>query len=102
MELTKIQGLLEGWRNKIAPREELKDLIDQVYKDRLTHCNTCPEDSENKKKTGWTTLRIDRHCGNCGCTTEPKLKCLSCSCPLSKWQAITTQQIEDEIKKNSK
>jgi hypothetical protein len=102
MELTKINQILEGWKNKVAPREELKELIEQVYNEREDQCNSCEYDSEVKQKTGWTTIRIDRHCTSCGCTTSAKLRCLSCECPLKKWLPITTQLIEDEIKKNSK
>ncbi len=99
MEVLKI---LEGWKNTVAPREELKELIEKVYKERLSSCDSCEHDSENKKKTGWTTIRIDRHCTNCGCTTEPKLKCLSCECPLKKWLQITTSEQEYALKNNSK
>ncbi len=94
--------ILEGWRNKVAPREELKELIERVYNDRIKQCNNCDWYSLNKKKIGWTTIRIDEHCTQCGCTTSAKLRCLSCECPLAKWKAITTIEIENEIKNNSK
>lgn len=102
MEVNKIKQMIEGWSNVIAPREELKELIEEVYKERLSICDICDYDSENKKKTGWSTIRIDRHCTNCGCTTEPKLKCLSCECPLAKWKSITTSEKEYALKNNSK
>jgi hypothetical protein len=33
----------------------------------------------------------------CGCPLKKKLKCLSCSCPANKWQAVISEQQEQEI-----
>lgn len=64
---------------------------------RLRICRECPENSENKKKTGWTTFRPDEHCTNCGCTLSAKTKCLSCECPLKKWMAIASEEEEKKL-----
>lgn len=78
----------------------MKEIIENTYQERIVICNSCDEDSENKKKTGWTTLRIDRHCTNCGCTTEAKLRCLSCECPIKKWTKLIEQEHEYKLKTN--
>ena len=81
----------------------MKELIERVYEERITICRGCPLFSENKKKTGWTTLRFDEHCTDCGCTSSAKNRCLSCECPLEgeekKWNAVTTQEEYDRIKR---
>jgi len=43
-------------------------------------------------------VRPDAHCTNCGCTLSAKTKCLSCSCPLNKWEAVLTDDEEEQFK----
>lgn len=76
----------------------MRELIDKTYQERIQICNGCSEFSENKKKTGWKTTRIDEHCTNCGCPTGSKNRCLSCECPLKKWLAVITQDQDQSIK----
>lgn len=87
----------EGWRNNLIPPENLKDLIHKESDIRLSICRKCDENSENKKKKGWTTLRMDEHCTNCGCTLSAKTKCLSCECPLKYWLSVSTLEEEQTI-----
>jgi hypothetical protein len=91
--------ILEGWRNHIIPPHEMKEVINITSTERMNICKQCEWFSENKKKTGeYNTLRPDEHCTNCGCTLSAKTKCLSCSCPLSLWDAVTTDEsIDDEL-----
>ena len=67
----------------------MRELIDQTYLERKKICDGCEFFSENKKKTGWTTLRPDEHCTDCGCPTTAKLRCLSCNCPKNYWTEVT-------------
>jgi len=97
MELSKIY---EGWRNKLVPPAELKDVIEKVSSERMDVCNTCEHHSENAKKKGFSSMRPDIHCTNCGCTLSAKTKCLSCACPLDKWKAVLTDKQEQEIEKH--
>jgi hypothetical protein len=60
-------------------------------------CKDCPFNSTNAKLKGYKTIRKDEHCTECGCTLAPKTKCLSCSCPLSKWEAEITDEQEKTI-----
>jgi transcription initiation factor IIE alpha subunit len=73
----KLKEIVEGWRNKIIPPEELKGVIEEVAKERNIICMQCPHHSRFHN-----TFRRDEHCTNCGCTLSAKTRCLSCSCPL--------------------
>jgi len=95
MELLQI---LEGWRNKLLPPEELKNQILEVSKSRRLICDNCEHYSENKRKTNWRSLRMDEHCTDCGCPLDAKTKCLSCKCPKDKWLAVATEEEHEEIK----
>jgi len=92
--MSRLGEIIEGWRNELIPPEKLKALIQKESNIRLAICRGCDENSDNKKKTGWTTLRMDEHCTNCGCTLSAKTKCLSCDCPLKKWLAVSTKEEE--------
>jgi len=95
MSLSKsIKEIAEGWRNTIIPPEELKTLIALTSKYRLERCNLCSHHSKFHN----TPLRPDDHCTECGCTLEPKTKCLSCKCPLDlpQWRAVEVKTKEDE------
>ena len=72
--------IIEGWRNKIIPPEDLKSIIDKVSLHRIVICNECEFHSKNHDRP----LRPDAHCTKCGCTLSAKTKCLSCKCPLNK------------------
>lgn len=61
-------------------------------------CRGCDKFSENRKKKGYNTIRLEEHCTDCGCPTASKLRCLSCSCPLAKWGAIITKDEEEQLK----
>ena len=98
----KLSEIYEGWRNKLLPPEELKEVIKATSEERINICLTCPHHSENKKKTDpkYKTIRPDHHCTYCGCTLSAKTSCLSCRCPLNKWIEKVTQEQEEELKKD--
>jgi len=85
--------IIEGWRNRLFPKEELKDIIAQTTEERMKICDNCPKHS----KFHSTPLRPDAHCTECECTLLAKLACLSCRCPLGKWEAIITEQEQNKI-----
>ena len=97
-----IKGLIEGWRNLLIPKEELKGIIEATYNKRYPICQKCDEFSENKKLTGYITSRIDEHCTNCGCTLSAKTRCLSCECPLKKWMPVSSSEEEYKLRNNTK
>ena len=81
----KVEQIFEGWRNKLVPPEELKNVISEVSKARLILCEGCHYHSKFHH-----SLRLDAHCTNCGCTLSAKTACLSCKCPLPKplWDEV--------------
>jgi hypothetical protein len=88
--------IYEGWRNKLVPPADMKDMIQQVSKERLSICSKCPFHSKNH----FTPLRPDAHCTDCGCNLEAKSACLSCGCPQDKWMAVVDDKQEEQLKKD--
>jgi hypothetical protein len=88
----KLTQIYEGWKNHLLPEKKLKKLIDKVSVSRIEVCNNCEFHSKNHN-----TVRVDAHCTNCGCTLSAKTKCLSCKCPIEKWDAVMTKEQEEEI-----
>ena len=93
-----LKQIIEGWRNNIMPPENIKDLIGLVSEERLSICNLGTEHSSNKEN--YKSIRPDAHCTNCGCTLSAKTKCLSCKCPLNKWDAVLSPEQEEKFKEN--
>lgn len=88
-----ILQIMEGWRNKLVPPEELRDIIAIASKERINICKACPYHSDNVD-----SIRIDEHCTACGCTLSAKTACLSCMCPKGKWGPIETKTIQENDK----
>lgn len=88
----KIKAIIEGWRNHLIPPKDIKELITAVSEERLAICKECPFHSDNAKKTGYKTNRIDRHCTKCSCVLSAKTKALSTSCPIDKWGVVLTDE----------
>lgn len=88
-----LSNVYEGWRNKLFPPADMKDLINRVSEERMVICNACENISTKHK-----SIRPDVHCIDCGCTLSAKTKCLSCSCPIDKWKGMMTDDQYDEIK----
>jgi hypothetical protein len=88
-----LSKVYEGWRNKLFPPAEMKDLITKVSEERMAICNACENISTKHR-----SIRPDVHCIDCGCTLSAKTKCLSCACPIGKWKEMMTDDEYDEIK----
>lgn len=94
-----IKGIIEGVVNKVVA----KRWVEEVSADRMFICNKCDLFSENaKQKSGYTTIRPDPHCTECGCNLELKTRCMSCSCPLNKWTAIMSEEDWEQVKNSLK
>jgi hypothetical protein len=91
-----INEIIEGWRNNLLPKESMKEIIAEAKGYRLNICNNCPKHSKFHN----TPLRPDAHCTECGCTLAAKTACLSCKCPLDKWQAYITEQEQNTLNDN--
>jgi hypothetical protein len=89
-----IKQIYEGWKNHLLPEERTKAFIEHTSQIRLDVCYNCEEHSSNKE--GYSSVRPDAHCTNCGCTLSAKTKCLTCECPLKKWMAASIP--EEDVK----
>lgn len=95
-----LSQIFEGWKNHISPDAYLVEQITQASETRMAICRQCPYFSKNNVNAN--PFRFDEHCTNCGCTLSAKTKCLSCSCPINKWEAIISSEEEQIIEKNGK
>lgn len=84
--MSKLDEILEGWRNHIIPKAKEKEMIKLISQERMSICNECPLIS-----TKHSTLRKDVHCTDCGCPLFTKTKSLQSSCPQGKWLSITKE-----------
>ena len=57
-KVKQFKQIYEGWKNMLVPPSEMKELIEQVSKDRMEICDACPKHSKNHD----TPLRPDDHC----------------------------------------
>jgi len=83
--------IYEGWKNNLFPAKALRTYIKDVSEERMSICEDCALISTKHK-----TKRPDVHCTDCGCTLSAKTKCLSCECPLKKWEAVMSSREEEE------
>ena len=83
--------MYEGWKNNLFPAKELRSYIKDVSNERMSICEDCALIYTKHK-----TVRPDVHCTDCGCTLAAKTKCLSCECPLKKWEAVMSSREEEE------
>lgn len=79
--IANIDKVAEGWVNtfKMDVGALPEDEQEEIVKRRII-CQYCPFMSENAKKKGYKTERIDHHCTLCGCPIVSKTSCLSCVC----------------------
>lgn len=95
MDLKKIwsnkKQIFEGIKNNLFKKEH----IEEVARERHLVCTVCPKidlTGENCEVPGTNPC-----CGSCGCSLAFKLRSLSSSCPEGKWDAVVTEEIEDQI-----
>ena len=93
------QTLLQIWKNKGSIVEGItnaifkKEDIEEVFDLRNNICNTCDQlDTDGSKCAIPGTGPC---CGSCGCSLKFKLRSLSATCPLNKWEALMSQAEED-------
>ena len=86
--------ILEGIKNKLFKKEH----VETIAKDRWQICIRCGSlDVVGDKCMMPGTQPC---CGECGCSMGFKLRSLSSSCPIDKWEAVLTEEEEDELNKN--
>jgi len=90
--LDKFKEIVDGWKNHIAPPEELKETIESISKSRLEICTPCEYNSTPGKIKVWS------RCKQCGCPLIQKSKSLQSKCPVDKWGPMATKEEEQTIK----
>lgn len=88
----KLKEIIEGHRNHLLPPKRLKELINEVSKNRLTICVKCNENSSQG------VVKAFSYCKACGCPLIQKSKSLQSACPKNFWPSITTPEEEHQIK----
>lgn len=80
--------IVEGITNTV-----IKDaFVERVSALRFEICNEC-----SSKGTKCAVKGTGPCCNECGCSLAFKTRSLSSDCPLDKWQAIVTEDEEDDL-----
>jgi len=87
-----VEHILQGWKNLAFPKKEIKEFLQKLEDERLSHCKQCEHGTPN--------ISLTSTCGHCGCFLKAKARCTDCSCPIGKWSAIATSE-QDEIIQNA-
>lgn len=99
-----MKSLIQAWKNRNKILEGIKNSVfktehvEEVAAERMNICNSCPEiDNEGSKCMVPGTQPC---CGVCGCKLAFKIRSLSSACDLGKWDAVMSQEEEDELRKD--
>jgi hypothetical protein len=80
--------ILEGITNTVI-RDET---IEEIARLRYSVCDECSSKGKDCAMPGTAPC-----CNECGCSLSFKTRSLASSCPLGKWEAITSVEEEDEL-----
>jgi len=85
--------IIEGITNSLKSKD---DKVHAVSEARIDICKGCDQYYLDQ---GMNKYR----CRNCGCVIKYKTHCMSCSCPLSKWdKVLSIEQTEQELEQFKK
>lgn len=86
--------ILEGIKNNIFKKED----VEIIAAERLSICKTCPlfDLTGDGCEVPGTQPCCNKE-GGCGCSLAFKTRSLSSSCPLNRWEALLTEQEEDNL-----
>ena len=80
--------IIEGITNAVI-RDEV---VEEIARHRMQLCNNCTSKGSDCAVPGTAPC-----CNECGCSLTFKTRSLSSDCPLSKWEAIATEEEEDKL-----
>lgn len=80
--------ILEGIKNSII-RDEF---VEEIAALRYHHCEKCPSKGDECAVPGTAPC-----CNECGCSLGFKTRSLAADCPLGKWDALLTEEEEDQL-----
>lgn len=90
--------LKEIWKNRSKIMEGIKnsiikdEFVEEVAKLRNEICTVCTSKGDECAVPGTAPC-----CNECGCSLAFKTRSLSSDCPLSKWEALITEEEEDQL-----
>lgn len=84
-----LSHIIQGWSNLTFPKEEAKQFLQSLEEQRLYFCRNC--------EYGHKEINITSTCGHCGCFLRAKARCVDCSCPIGKWNAVGDSQQDETI-----
>jgi len=91
--------ILEGIKNNIFKKQH----VEQIANIRLSICKMCEHYDESGEGCliPGTSPCCNKNTGGCGCSLSIKTRSLSTNCPLTspKWDAMLTENEEDELNK---
>jgi hypothetical protein len=85
------KAILEGVKNSII-RDEF---VEEIATQRLKLCNSCVR--RDDEGSSCVVPGTQPCCNLCGCSLAFKTRSLSSECPKGKWDAIATEEEEDEL-----
>jgi len=83
--------IIEGMKNSIIKKE----VVEEVAAERMKICDECPH--KDTKGDSCFIPKTQPCCSLCGCTLHFKLRSLSASCDDKRWDALISQEEEDEL-----
>lgn len=100
-----LKQIIEGWRNDLFPPEKLKEIIQITHEERMKICKECSAFSEKAEGCALpgtapccnSNVELSPGITGCGCPLIKKTKCLSCSCPVNKWEAVISEEDSQKI-----
>lgn len=85
---TERHKIMEGIKNTVI-RDEF---VENVAALRYQECDACPSKGDECVIPGTAPC-----CNECGCSLAFKTRSLSSECPLGKWEALVTEDEEDQL-----
>jgi len=86
--------ILEGIKNSVFPHQE----VEAIASERLKICNECPH--FDTKGDDCMVPGTQPCCKLCGCSMGLKARALSAKCDDNRWEAILSQEEEDDLNAN--
>lgn len=83
--------IFEGLKNSVFKKEA----VEEIAAERIKICEACPH--IDKEGTKCMIPGTQPCCGLCGCKLGLKTRSLSSACDDKRWDAILTQEQEDEL-----
>ena len=97
-----VKNLVQIWKNRKQILQgiffkfiKFDSYVEDIYTVRLSICNSCPK--KDNKGTDCAVPGTQPCCSECGCSLAIKLRSMSSDCPLGKWKAVMTEELEDKL-----